>query len=77
MLVQEIATTPDHWSHLSVSPSLQSAWDKLTELAGRGQELYGRDVQLLRGSRSRAPEFAAISLVILALAWIGWRLFIG
>ena len=75
MMAHEITSEPGHWERAEIPETLQAAWDRLAELAQRGAETYNQDVLLLRGSPSHVREIWAASLLLLAMAWSGWKLF--
>lgn len=76
LLPSEITGDAREWQQVEIPAPLQSAWDRLAELGTRGEQMYGRDLVMLRGEISRIREVLAISLLMLALAvsmWSGWQ----
>jgi len=76
MLPQEITTTMEQWEQVTIPTGLQTAWDRINDLARQGAETYGRDVLLLRGNDSHVREVVAGGLIVLALLWSAWHLFV-
>jgi hypothetical protein len=69
MVPQEITTDAASWEQALIPARVQAAWDKLAEMARRGEETYSREVLLLRGNPSHAREAVALALMVIAIAW--------
>lgn len=77
VLPAEIEGDAKAWEQVEVPAALQSAWERLAELGSRGEQIYGRDLVILRGESGRAREALAVMLLMLALGismWGGWRI---
>lgn len=77
VLPEELTGDAKAWEQVEVPAPLQSTWDRLAELGSRGEQMYGRDLLVLRGESNRLREALAVSLLMLALGvsmWSGWRI---
>lgn len=77
LLPAEIEGDAKDWEQVEIPESLQAAWTRLAELGSRGEEIYGRELVILRSKSSYAREVLAITLLMLALGismWSGWQI---
>lgn len=77
LLPAEIEGDAKDWEQVEIPGAMQAAWARLTELGSRGEEIYGRELVMLRGTSSPTREALAIMLLLLALGismWSGWQI---
>jgi hypothetical protein len=78
LLPADVTGDRKQWEQVEIPAALQTAWDQLAELGTQGEQMYGRDLLVLRGRATPLREVLAVSLLMLALAvsmWRGWHLF--
>ncbi|MFA5529887.1 MAG: nuclease-related domain-containing protein [Thiohalomonadaceae bacterium] len=77
LLPTDIEGDAKAWRQVEIPAPLVSAWEHLVELGSRGEQIYGRELLLLRRESGRAREVLAAVLLMLALGvtmWGGWRM---